>query len=44
MQGYSDGILGPLITVHYNEYVEASMQGYIKGSEGDFMTSIIKAK
>jgi hypothetical protein len=32
MQGYSKGSVGPLITVHYNDYIEAFMQGYRKGS------------
>jgi hypothetical protein len=32
MQGYSRGNLGPSITVQYNSYVEASMQGWSRGS------------
>jgi hypothetical protein len=34
MQIYSKGSLGASITVHYNGYVEASMQGYIDNSLG----------
>jgi hypothetical protein len=30
--------MGPTITVHYNGNVEASMQGYCKGSVGSFIT------
>jgi hypothetical protein len=32
MQGYRKGSKGHLILVHYNGLVEASMQGYSKGS------------
>jgi hypothetical protein len=32
MQGHSNGSVGLYITVHYNVYVESSMQGYSKGS------------
>jgi hypothetical protein len=38
MQGYSKGHLGPLITVHYIVYVEASIPGYIKCSVGQLIT------
>jgi hypothetical protein len=34
MQGYSEGSQGPLVTVHYNGYIEASVQGYSKGVRG----------
>jgi hypothetical protein len=32
MKGYSTNSLGPLITVHYIGYVEASRQGYTAGN------------
>jgi hypothetical protein len=32
MLGYSKRIMGPFITVHYNGYVEVSMQGYCKST------------
>jgi hypothetical protein len=38
MQGYSEGSLGPFITVRYNGNSEASMQGYSKGSLGPSVT------
>jgi hypothetical protein len=34
MQCYSQVSMGPSMTVQYNGYVEASMQGYIEGSVG----------
>jgi hypothetical protein len=33
-----------MMTVHYNGYLEASMQGYNKGSVGPFMTIHYMAK
>jgi hypothetical protein len=36
MQVYSKGGVGPLIMVHYNGLLEASMQGYNKCSVGPF--------
>jgi hypothetical protein len=38
MQAYSKGSVGPFMTVHYNGYLEVSIQGYSKGSVGSFMT------
>jgi hypothetical protein len=38
MQGYNNGTLWPFTAVHYNAYVEASTQDYIKGSLGAFIT------
>jgi hypothetical protein len=38
MQGNSRGSLGPLISVHYIGYVEASRQGYSTGSMGPLIT------
>jgi hypothetical protein len=43
MQGYSKVSLRPIITVHYNGYVVASMQDYRKESLGPFMAAIIMA-
>jgi hypothetical protein len=34
MQGYSKGSVGPFMTVHYNVYVEGSLQVYSKVSLG----------
>jgi hypothetical protein len=38
MQGYNKGSVVTSITVHYDGYGEASMQGNINGSEGPFIT------
>jgi hypothetical protein len=38
MQGYSNGSLGPFVTVQYNGSVEASKEGYSKGSLEPFIT------
>jgi hypothetical protein len=38
MQGYSKGREGPIITFHYNGYVEASMLGNSKGIVRPFIT------
>jgi hypothetical protein len=38
MQGYIKGSLGDFVMVHYNGYLEASMQGSNKGSFGPFIT------
>jgi hypothetical protein len=43
MQGYIKASKGPFIPVHYNVYVEASMQGYKKGSRGPSYWFIIMA-
>jgi hypothetical protein len=37
MQDYSKGSVGPIIPVHYNGLVEASMQGISKSSVGPFI-------
>jgi hypothetical protein len=36
------GNVVPSITVHFNGYVEASMQGHSKGSVGPFLTEHYK--
>jgi hypothetical protein len=42
MQGYSKGINGSFIPDHYNGMLEASMQGYSKGSVGpSFWSNIV---
>jgi hypothetical protein len=38
MKGYINGSIGSSITVHYNAYIEASMQGYSNGSFGSSIT------
>jgi hypothetical protein len=38
MQGCITGTLGPLITVQYIGYIEASRQGYSSGSLGPLIT------
>jgi hypothetical protein len=38
MQGYITWSLGPLITVFYSGYIEASKQSYRTGSLGIFIT------
>jgi hypothetical protein len=38
MQDYNKGSVVPLMTVHYNGYVEHSIQGYSKCSVVPFMT------
>jgi hypothetical protein len=44
MQAYRKGSLGPLITFHYNGYLETTMQGYGKVNVGPFMTVDLMAK
>jgi hypothetical protein len=38
MEVYSKGSVGPFMTIHYNGYVDASMEGYSKGNLGTFIS------